>query len=172
MKQSREFSSMLYALAEEIRSDEGCVTTSADLVEEAAERLDTQTVTIRGHQIALIECRLASGADRNQKLIPFINYLQSLKQQRDDLLEALEFARSKITDLHISAGDGECHYPMINDAIENATVTCTKCNTPDLCREYGRACDPYDIPEISVPAIVSYPTGSLGEAIDAEGGAA
>lgn len=109
--------------------------------------------------------------DPNASTLEIHPYHTKTSKQRDELLAALEFARDKIAELHIAAGDGECHYPMINDAIDNATVTCAKCNTPDLCREYGRACDPYDLPEISVPAIVSYPTGSLGEAIDIEGGA-
>lgn len=37
---------MLYALADEIRAEEGCTTVSAEIVEESAERLDTQTVTM------------------------------------------------------------------------------------------------------------------------------
>jgi hypothetical protein len=44
---------MLYALADEIRREEGCVTESAERVEAAAERLDTLTVTIRGMEIML-----------------------------------------------------------------------------------------------------------------------
>lgn len=46
MTETREYSAMLYALADEIRREEGCVTTSAERVEEAAERLDLQTVRI------------------------------------------------------------------------------------------------------------------------------
>ena len=42
----RHYSAMLYALADEIRSEEGCVTQSAEAVSSAAERLDTQKVTI------------------------------------------------------------------------------------------------------------------------------
>lgn len=40
--------------------------------------------------------------------------------QRDELLSALEFAREKIAELHIEAGDGDCHYPLIDDAIGRA----------------------------------------------------
>lgn len=47
-KPTKEFSAMLYALADEIRQEEGCVTEDAEQVEAAAERLDTLTVTIRG----------------------------------------------------------------------------------------------------------------------------
>lgn len=44
--------------------------------------------------------------------------------------------------------------------------SCTKCTTPDLCREYGRACDyRLQLPETSVPALVFYPAGSLGEEV-------
>lgn len=39
------------------------------------------------------------------------------EKQRDDLLAALEFAREKIAELHVEAGDGDCHYPIIDDAI-------------------------------------------------------
>lgn len=53
MTETRNNSAMLYALAEEIRSQEGCVTESADRVEAAAERMDTLTVTIRGMEIML-----------------------------------------------------------------------------------------------------------------------
>lgn len=45
-KETRAISHMLYALADEIRGEEGCVTESAENVEEAAERLDIQTITI------------------------------------------------------------------------------------------------------------------------------
>lgn len=40
-----------------------------------------------------------------------------VKKQRDELLATLEFACAKISDLHLEAGDGDCHYPIINDAI-------------------------------------------------------
>lgn len=53
MIETKTYSAMLYALADEIRREEGCVTESADRVEEAAERLDTLTVTIRGMEIML-----------------------------------------------------------------------------------------------------------------------
>ncbi len=50
---TEQYSSMLYALAKEMRDEEGCVTESAERVEEAAERLDTLTVTISGMEIML-----------------------------------------------------------------------------------------------------------------------
>lgn len=40
------------------------------------------------------------------------------EKQRDDLLAAIEFARDKISELHLEAGDGDCHYPIVDDAIE------------------------------------------------------
>lgn len=49
--ETREYSAMLYALAQEIRDEEGCVTVSAEQVEDAATRMDTLTVTIRGLEI-------------------------------------------------------------------------------------------------------------------------
>jgi len=51
MADSKAYSAMLYALADEMRQKEGCVTESPDLVEEAAERIDYQTVMIRGFEI-------------------------------------------------------------------------------------------------------------------------
>lgn len=64
MANSKAYSAMLYALADEMRQKEGCVTESPDLVEEAAERIDYQTVMIRGFEIqreellaALEKCR-------------------------------------------------------------------------------------------------------------------
>ena len=45
------------------------------------------------------------------------NEIVSLRKQRDDLLAALEFSREKIAELHIEVGDGDCHYPLIDDAI-------------------------------------------------------
>ena len=44
--ETKAYSAMLYALADEIRRDEGCVTESPKRVEDAAERLDEQTVMI------------------------------------------------------------------------------------------------------------------------------
>ena len=44
--ETKEYAAMLYALAAEMREEEGCVTESPELVEQAATRLDEQTVTI------------------------------------------------------------------------------------------------------------------------------
>lgn len=46
MTPTAEYSAMLYALADEIREQEGCVTASPEEIEDAAERMDVQTVTI------------------------------------------------------------------------------------------------------------------------------
>ncbi len=43
--------------------------------------------------------------------------LENLKRQHDLLLAAMEFAREKIAYLHMEAGDGDCHYQIIDDAI-------------------------------------------------------
>lgn len=48
MVPSNVYSKALYDLAEEIDKNEGCVTCSSVLVEGAAERIDMQTLTIRG----------------------------------------------------------------------------------------------------------------------------
>lgn len=46
MTETKTYSAMLYALADEMRREEGCITESPELVEQAAARLDEQTVTI------------------------------------------------------------------------------------------------------------------------------
>lgn len=66
MKETREYSQMLYALADEIRDQEGCVTESAESVEEAAERLDAQTVTIKALIGALDNCRMLASQNRKK----------------------------------------------------------------------------------------------------------
>ena len=48
-----------------------------------------------------------------------VKTLADVVKQRDELLAALEFACKKIADLHLDAGDGDCHYPIINDAISS-----------------------------------------------------
>lgn len=50
-KPTKEYSAMLYALADEIEKEEGCVTESHEAVREAAQRMDELTVTIRGMEI-------------------------------------------------------------------------------------------------------------------------
>lgn len=56
---SKVYSKALYDLAEEIDKNEGCVTCSSVLVEGAAERIDVQTVTIRGLEIQRDELLVA-----------------------------------------------------------------------------------------------------------------
>ena len=61
--ETKAYSAMLYALADEMRREEGCVTESPELVEQAATRLDEQTVTInelrRQHGVLLDTLHLA-----------------------------------------------------------------------------------------------------------------
>ena len=61
--ETKTYSAMLYALADEMRSEEGCVTESPELVEQAATRLDEQTVTInelrRQHGVLLDALHMA-----------------------------------------------------------------------------------------------------------------
>lgn len=66
MTETREYSAMLYALAAEIRAAEGCVTESAERVEDAAERLDAQTVTITG--LKLENARLQAALEKLARL--------------------------------------------------------------------------------------------------------
>lgn len=44
--------------------------------------------------------------------------VEQLTRQRDLAVSALQFAQEKITELHIEAGDGDCNYPMIDDALD------------------------------------------------------
>ena len=61
--ETKNYSAMLYALADEMRREEGCVTESPEIVEQAATRLDEQTVTInelrRQHGVLLDALHLA-----------------------------------------------------------------------------------------------------------------
>ena len=63
MTETKAYSAMLYALAAEMRREEGCVTESPELVEQAATRLDEQTVTInelrRQHGVLMDALHLA-----------------------------------------------------------------------------------------------------------------
>lgn len=110
-----------------------------------------------------------------------------LRQQRNDLLAVLVNVRNTLESAN-EMGDGpivdtiwygpaETLFDYMDaelDKLESHgqpekqanTEPCTKCNTPDLCREYGRACDfGLQLPETSVPALVFYPAGSLGEEV-------
>lgn len=63
--ETKTYSAMLYALSDEMRREEGCVTESPELVEQAATRLDEQTVTInelrRQHSVAVDAlCQIAA----------------------------------------------------------------------------------------------------------------
>jgi len=66
-KEPKEFSAMLYALADEIDSEEGCVTESSENVRAAAERLDLQTVTIYALTSTLERILENDGADGSKR---------------------------------------------------------------------------------------------------------
>ena len=63
MTETKAYSAMLYTLADEMRREEGCVTESPELVEQAATRFDEQTVTInelrRQHGVLLDALHMA-----------------------------------------------------------------------------------------------------------------
>lgn len=120
MVPSNVYSKALYDLAEEIDKNEGCVTCSSVLVEGAAERIDMQTVTIRGLEI-----------------------------QRDELLAACEA---------VIAWDKARRFPIpyrVRDPIHAAIARAKK----------NHCGDSNNMVETSVPAIVFYPAGSLGEEV-------
>lgn len=136
----------------------------------AAQNYRNDAITAMRQRDELLKARQALGAD-----------IANLTNQRDELLSLLvEFSDALPSDDYMAA-QGQTPGPLLQrirlaiaSAKGEAPTTCTKCNTPDLCREYGRACDPYpgQDAETSVPAIVFYPAGSLGEQVESEGGAA
>lgn len=143
MTETRTYSAMLYDLADEMRREEGCVTEFPEAVEEAAERLDEQTMAITVLLKAIRAARSRIESDR-----------ETLFDCHKDL------ATNTVTD---EAGlHGLAEYDAALRVIDSA-IACTQC--------YGQP-EKQAKTETSVPAIVSYPTGSLGEAIDSEGGAA
>lgn len=72
-KPTKEYSAMLYALADEIEKEEGCVTESHEAVREAAQRMDELTVTIRGMEIQQegLLAALESGRSLIELISPF-----------------------------------------------------------------------------------------------------
>lgn len=57
-------------------------------------------------------------AEQRQQLAAEQAYAEQLRM-------ALDFARQKVSDLHADAGDGDCHYPIINDALDLKRDTTT-----------------------------------------------
>jgi len=49
-----------------------------------------------------------------------LNCLNEANEKVAALIEALDFAKVKIAELHCELGEGLCHYPIINDALEFA----------------------------------------------------
>lgn len=101
----------------------------------------------------------------NVEFVRIFNERNTLKNQRDELLDIMDAAARTLDRDGDEWGLAADFRAAIASIKNGAPATCEKCNTPDLCREYGRACDPYEIPETSVPAIVFYPAGSLGEEV-------
>lgn len=66
MTETKEYSAMLYALADDLVAAGRCTKESAERVGEAAERLDAQTVTIRGLQAE--NARLQAALDKLARL--------------------------------------------------------------------------------------------------------
>ena len=70
-KPTKEYSAMLYALADEMEAEDGCVTESHEAVREAAQRMDELTVTIRGMEIQ--QEGLLAALEAGRRLIELIS---------------------------------------------------------------------------------------------------
>lgn len=174
--ETKKYSAMLYALADEIRKEEGCVTVSARTVEEAAYRMDIQTVEIN-----------------------------VITKQRDELLTVLELSRSALDTCQETrfANVQMFNIQLVNDALFKASSTIASVkggllqpvdqnsqaeNGPDQIKSCGDSVHAdgdfvvqgevslsgLDDQTISaatsdersgIPAIVFYPAGSLGEEV-------
>ena len=99
-----------------------------------------------------------------------VSALRVAHRQRDELLTICR----NVVERGICSSDVKAMKAAIACAFSACAATCEKCNSPDLCRKFGRACDPYpgEENETSAPAIFFYPAGSLGEAVDSEVGEA
>jgi hypothetical protein len=53
-------------------------------------------------------------------VLELVTAVKQILDSHADLLEALKFAREKINEMDYDNGDGDCHYPLIEDAIEYA----------------------------------------------------
>lgn len=80
-------------------------------VEEDARRIVDCVNACAGIESLILRAAAACGGFGRDRMV------EAITKQRDELLVALEFACKKISDLHLEAGDGDCHYPIINDAI-------------------------------------------------------
>lgn len=56
-------------------------------------------------------------------VLELVTTVKQILDSHADLLEALKFAREKINEMDYDNGDGDCHYPLIEDAIEYAERT-------------------------------------------------
>lgn len=80
------YSAMLYELADQIEKEEGCVTTSAETVREAAERMDSQTVTIGVTERA------------NERLRAKLEHLRTTHARLDVKYKALQAAAEAVAE--------------------------------------------------------------------------
>jgi len=83
---------------------------------ELQEQVECSNIT-EANMEGRLNLALIKMAKMNEDLTAARNALLREGIERGELLAALEFAKEKIAELHIEAGDGECHYPMIDDAI-------------------------------------------------------
>jgi hypothetical protein len=64
-----------------------------------------------------------AAAANPKAVLDLIAAAKQILDSHADLLEALKFAREKINEMDYDNGDGDCHYPLIEDAIEYAERT-------------------------------------------------
>lgn len=140
--ETKTYSAMLYAMAQEIRDEEGCVTVSAEQVEYAAERMDTLTVTILGLEI-----------QRDKSLTD----AETLMAQGHRLALELECLLLETKDTAAVSkwwGSAQDALQDWRDCVQQSAKNETQAGLMLT-----------DETQTAVPAIVFYPAGSLGEEV-------
>lgn len=156
------------------------LTKQRDELASKCETLETALAESRANDIAamgwLADCRFAVGDNGKRMLQEFVDYLREMKKQRDELLAALEKMNRAYVGLMENGRDriimlgGDCDQVDVMERNDpnlceiRATIASVK---SDQFRDATKMAD-----ETSVPAIVFYPAGSLGEEVYSEGGLA
>lgn len=140
---TKAYSAMLYTIACEVRDNDGCVTVAPERIEEAAERLDSLTIVIRGQKIQYDDMRAS--------MLDTFSVAHRLALELECLLLSC-------TDTAATAK----WWDSANEALDQWR---------DFCREdaNGQPEKQAKTEIISAPALVFYPAGSIGEEVEEEG---